>query len=150
MSWLTLSRTIPTAIFIILASYALCESYAPYKKRQRLRQIVAFIFSGSSLPSDHWAIIISFQEISKPGESLEMTVRQKSKSGQIQTKYYAMRDLRFGRTLSFPSSRLLTTPRQADLAMLYQAVEKREQDRWRSFVNSNITFVVLSVYSTLV
>ena len=44
MSWLTLSRTIPTAIFTILASYALWESHAPYKNRQRLRQTVAFIF----------------------------------------------------------------------------------------------------------
>ena len=44
MSWLTLSRSIPTAIFSILASYALWESHAPFKKRQRLRQTVAFIF----------------------------------------------------------------------------------------------------------
>jgi hypothetical protein len=80
MSWLTLSRTIPTAIFTILASY---ESHAPYKKRQRLRQIVAFIFfvSTSRLPPDHRAIITSFLAISKPGESLVLVVRNMSKSG---------------------------------------------------------------------
>ena len=41
---MTLSKTIPTTIFTILASYALWESHAPYKKRQRLRQTVAFIY----------------------------------------------------------------------------------------------------------
>ena len=54
MSWLTLSKTIPTAIFTILASYALWESHAPYKKRQRLRQTVAFIFFVSRLPLDYY------------------------------------------------------------------------------------------------
>ena len=44
MSWFTFSEAIPTAIFTILASYALWESHAPYKKRQRLRQTVAFHF----------------------------------------------------------------------------------------------------------
>ena len=40
-SWLTLSRTIPIAIFI-LASYALWESLAPFKKRRRLSQTGAW------------------------------------------------------------------------------------------------------------
>ena len=59
MSWFTLPSTIPTAIFTILASYALWESHAPYKKRQRLRQTVAFSFSFSFFlsRSDHKAII---------------------------------------------------------------------------------------------
>ena len=50
---LTLSRTIPAAIFTILASYALWESHSPKKKRQRLRQIVAFIFFAYRSPPDH-------------------------------------------------------------------------------------------------
>ena len=57
MSWLTLSRTIPTAIFTILASYALWESHAPHKKRQRLRQTVAFIFFVFRSPPDYRALI---------------------------------------------------------------------------------------------
>jgi hypothetical protein len=84
MSWLTLSRTVPTAIFTILASYALWESYSPYKKRQRLRQTVAFIFFVSRSPPDHRAIITRFLAISKPGESLHILLiswRQKSKFG---------------------------------------------------------------------
>jgi len=80
MSWWTLSRTIPTAIFTILASYALWESHAPYKKRQRLRQTVASIFLVSRSPLDQRAIIISFPAISKPGESLGITLHM-SKSG---------------------------------------------------------------------
>jgi hypothetical protein len=82
MSWLTLSRTIPTAIFTVLASYALWESHAPYKKRQRLRQTVAFIFFVPRSLSDHRAIITSFPAMSAPGGSLEMVLlRPKSKSG---------------------------------------------------------------------
>jgi len=81
MSWVTPLRTIPTAIFTILASYALWESYAPYKKKQRLRQTVAFILFVSRSPSDYWAIITSFLTISAPGGSLEIVMRQKSKSG---------------------------------------------------------------------
>ena len=151
MSWLTLSRTIPAAaIFTILASCALWKSYAPYKKRQRLRQTVAFIFFMSRSPPDHRAIITSFPAISKPGDSLEIILRQMSKSGEFQTKYFAMQDLRFGRMLSLPSSGLPTTPRQADLVMLNPLVEKKEQDRWECFVNFNTAFVVLSVYSTLI
>ena len=81
MSWSTLSRSIPTAIFTILASYAIWESHAPYKKRQRIRQTVAFIsFVSGSLP-DYRAIITSFQVISAPGGSLEIIVRQTSESG---------------------------------------------------------------------
>ena len=53
MSWLTLSKTVPTAIFTILASYALWESQAPYKKRQRLRQTVSFIFILYRSPSNY-------------------------------------------------------------------------------------------------
>ena len=85
MSWLTLSRTIPTAIFkfTILASYALWESHAPYRKRQRLRQTVAFIFFVYESPSDHGAIMTSFLATSKPGDSLEIVMKQKSKSGYI-------------------------------------------------------------------
>jgi transcriptional regulator of NAD metabolism len=75
MSWLTLSRTVPTAIFTILASYALWESHAPYKKRQRLRQTVAFIFFVSRLPIDHRVIITRFLAISKPGEFLEIVMK---------------------------------------------------------------------------
>jgi hypothetical protein len=75
MSWLTLSRTIPTAIFTILASYALWESHAPYKKRQRLRQTVVFIFFVSRLLTDHRAIMTRFLAISKPGEFLEILMR---------------------------------------------------------------------------
>jgi hypothetical protein len=81
MSCLTLSRTIPTTIFTILASYALWESHAPYKKRERLRQIVAFIFILFGSPSDHRAIITSSPTMSAPGGSLEIVMRQKSKSG---------------------------------------------------------------------
>jgi hypothetical protein len=81
MSWLALSRTIPTAIFTVLASYALWESHAPYKKRQRLRQTVAFTFFAPRSLSDHKAIITSFPAISAPGSSLEIVLRQKSKSG---------------------------------------------------------------------
>ena len=81
MSWSTLSRTISTAIFTILASYALWESHAPYKKRQRLRQTVAFIFFVSGSPPDYRIIITSFLAISTPGGSLEMIVKQTSKSG---------------------------------------------------------------------
>ena len=44
MSWMMLSRTIPTVIFTILASYALWQSHNPFKRRQRLRQSVALIF----------------------------------------------------------------------------------------------------------
>jgi hypothetical protein len=75
MSWLTLSRTVPTAIFTILASYALWESHAPYKKRQRLRQTVAFSFFASRSPPDHRAIITRFLTISKPGEFLEIVMK---------------------------------------------------------------------------
>ena len=75
MSWLTLSRTIPTAIFTILASYALWESHAPYQKKQRLRQTVASIFFVSRSPSDHGAIITSFPTISAPGGSLEIVMK---------------------------------------------------------------------------
>ena len=50
-----------------------------------------------------------------------------------------MQDLRFGRTLSTPRSGFLNIPRQADLAMLFQLVEKLEWDRWRNFLNSNTT-----------
>ena len=53
MSWFMLSRTVPTAIFTILASYALWESHAPYKRRQHLRQSVSFFYILSRLPSDH-------------------------------------------------------------------------------------------------
>ena len=81
MSCLTLSKTIPTAIFTILASYALWESHAPYKKRRRLRQIVAFIFFVSRLPPDYRAIMTSFLAICAPGHSLEILMRQKSKFG---------------------------------------------------------------------
>ena len=81
MSCLTLSKTIPTAIFTILASYALWESHAPYKKRQHLRQTVAFIFSTSKRSPYHRAILTSFLAILKPGDSLEILMRQKSKSG---------------------------------------------------------------------
>ena len=77
MSWLT----IPSAIFTILASYALWESHAPYKRRQRFRQIVAFIFFVYRSPSDYGGILISFPAVLKLGESLEIIVRQKSKSG---------------------------------------------------------------------
>ena len=45
--------TIPTAIFTLLASYALWESHAPHKKRQRLRQTVGFILLVSRSPPDH-------------------------------------------------------------------------------------------------
>ena len=83
MSWLTLSRTIPTAIFTILASYALCESHTPYKKRQRLSQTVALIFFVSRSPLDYRAIITSFPAIKKPGDSLEIVVRLKRKSGKL-------------------------------------------------------------------
>ena len=83
MSWLTLSRTIPTAIFSILASYALYESHAPYKKRQRLRQTVALIFYMSRSPPDHRAILTSFPAIKKLGDSLEIVVRQKRLSGKF-------------------------------------------------------------------
>jgi len=76
-----LSRTIPTAIFTILASYALWESHAPYKKRQRLRQSVAFTFFVSMSLSDHGAIINSYLAISEPGESLVILMRHMSKSG---------------------------------------------------------------------
>ena len=37
-----ISRTIATTIFAILASYALWESHAPFKRKQRLRQQVAY------------------------------------------------------------------------------------------------------------
>ena len=81
MSWLTPSRTIPTAIFTILASYAIWESHSPYKKRQRLRQRVAFIslFLGRLLTR---TIITSFLAISKPGKFL-VVLRKTSKSGEI-------------------------------------------------------------------
>jgi hypothetical protein len=78
MSWLTLSRTIPTAIFTILASYAIWDSHAahaPYKKRQRIRQTVAFLFFLSRSLPDHGAIITSFPAISKSGDSLEKVLR---------------------------------------------------------------------------
>ena len=75
MSWLTLSRTIPTAIFTMLASYALWESHASYKRRQRLRQIVGSIFFVSRTPSNHEAIMTSFPAVLKLGESLEIIVR---------------------------------------------------------------------------
>ena len=81
MSCLTLSKIIPTAIFIILASYALWESHAPYKKKQRLRQTVAFVCFVSMPPSNHRAILSSFPPISAFGGSLEIAMRQKSKSG---------------------------------------------------------------------
>ena len=61
-----------------------------------------------------------------------------------------MQDIRFGRTFSLRCSGLLTTPRRADLAMLYRLVEKMDWDQWKGFVYSNTTFVLLSVYSTLV
>jgi hypothetical protein len=76
MSWLTLSKTTSIPIFIILASYALWESHAPYKKRRRLRQTVAFIFFVSRSPPDIRAIMT----ISIPGDSLEIG-RQESKFG---------------------------------------------------------------------
>ena len=60
MSLLTLSRSIPTAIFTILASYALWESHSPYKKRLRLRQTVSFIFIWYRSPW-HLLIIITNQ-----------------------------------------------------------------------------------------
>ena len=44
MSSSTLSRTIATTIFTILASYALWESHAPSKRKQRLRRQVAYNF----------------------------------------------------------------------------------------------------------
>ena len=40
MSSLTLSRTIATTIFTILASYALWESHSPNKRKQHLREHV--------------------------------------------------------------------------------------------------------------
>ena len=79
MSWFILSRTVPSAIFTILASYALWESHAPYKKRQQLRQKVLFIFILSRSHSDYRTIITSFPAISALGGSLEM--RQKRRSG---------------------------------------------------------------------
>jgi hypothetical protein len=39
MSSSSLSRTIATTIFTILASYALWESHAPFKRKQRLRRL---------------------------------------------------------------------------------------------------------------
>ena len=78
---MSLSRTIPTAMFIILASYALWESHAPYKKRKRLRQTVAFFFFLSRKLSDHRAIISSFPAISAPGGSQEILMKQKSICG---------------------------------------------------------------------
>ena len=83
MSCSTLSRTIPMAIFTILASYALWESHAPYKKRQRLRQTVAFVFFMSGSPSDYRAITTSFLAICPSGDSLQrrIWIRQKSESG---------------------------------------------------------------------
>ena len=126
MSWLTLSRTIPTALFTILASYALWESHAPYKKRRRLRETVEFIYFMSRLLPDHKAIINSFPMIFQPGDSPVIMLRQKNKSGEAWIKYFAMRDLRFGHTFFFPCLGLMTTPRQADLAMLFQLVEKKE------------------------
>ena len=42
MSSSTLSRTIATTIFTLLASYALWESHAPFKRKQRLRRQVAY------------------------------------------------------------------------------------------------------------
>ena len=82
MSLLTLSRTtIPTAIFAILASFALWKSHAPYKKRQRIRQTVSSFSILFRSHSDRTAIIISFPTISPPGGSLEILMRQKSKSG---------------------------------------------------------------------
>ena len=81
MSWLTFSNTIPTAIFAILASYALWESHAPYKRRQRLRQSVSFIFFVSRSHSNHRDTITSFPAIFALGGSLEIVMKQKSKSG---------------------------------------------------------------------
>ena len=53
-------------------------------------------------------------------------MKQKNKSGSVWKKYFAMRDLHFGRTFTVPCSGLLTTPRQVDLAMLHQLVEKKK------------------------
>ena len=56
MSSLTLSRTIAATIFTILASYALWESHAPFKRKQRLRRQVAynfFFYLGCSLIADY-------------------------------------------------------------------------------------------------
>ena len=73
--------TIPSVVFTILASYALWESHAPYKKRQRLRRTVAFVFFVYRSSPDQRVIITSFPAISKPGGSLEVVMRWKSKSG---------------------------------------------------------------------
>ena len=75
MSWYTVSKTIPTTIFTILASYAIWESHSPYKKRQRLRQTVSFFYISFRLPSDYTAITTSFPAISAPGGSLEIVLK---------------------------------------------------------------------------
>ena len=92
MSKFTLSRTIPPAIFTgtILASYALWESHAPYKKEATPQAnsnscaLSFFVISGSP-PEITDAIITCFLGISKAGESLvvvmRLDVRTLSKSG---------------------------------------------------------------------
>jgi hypothetical protein len=57
------------------------ESHAPYKKRQRLRKTVVFIFFMYKSPPDHRAIITSFPAITTPGDSPEDVLKIMSKSG---------------------------------------------------------------------
>jgi hypothetical protein len=94
-------------IATVLASYALWVDHSPHKRRQRLRQKVR---SPNSLARFSMTpfFINSFLLASLPGESLEAVTKKMNRFGRHLTKYYAMKDICSGLTISIKSSGPLT------------------------------------------